>query len=68
MIEKIEGGPWLINLVYLGNKQYKPTILKVTTYFNWGKSNERNEIKVFELNIKNVKNQILKISKGKTLL
>lgn len=62
MIEKIENSPWLVNLTYLGNKQYKSTILKLTTYYNWGKPNQSKKIKVFELNIKNLKIQLDKIS------
>ena len=62
MIEKLDEKPYLVNLVYLGNKQYKPTILKMTTYYNWGKNNQSKEIKVFELIIKNMKIQLKKLN------
>ena len=65
LIEKIEEGDWLINLTYLGNKKYAPTFLKVTTYYNWGKPSQKEEIKVHELTLKNVKAQLLAINKNK---
>jgi tetratricopeptide (TPR) repeat protein len=65
LIEKVEKGDWLINLTYLGNKKFAPTFLKVTTYFNWGKPNQKEEIKVHELTLKNVKAQLLTINKNK---
>ncbi|WP_288956355.1 tetratricopeptide repeat protein [uncultured Polaribacter sp.] len=61
MIEKLDKTPYLVNIIYLGNKQYKPTILKMTTYYNWGKNNQSKEIEVFELKVKNMKIQLKKI-------
>jgi hypothetical protein len=42
-------GQWQINLTYHGNGKYDPTYLKVTTFYNWSKSNQRQETKVFKL-------------------
>jgi tetratricopeptide (TPR) repeat protein len=61
-IEKVGKGDWLINLTYLGNKKYTPTFLKATTYYNWGKPNQREEIKVHELTLKNVKAKLLSLN------
>jgi hypothetical protein len=61
-IEKIGKEDWLINLTYLGNKKYTPTFLKATTYYNWGKPNQREEIKVHELILKNVKAKLLSLN------
>ena len=65
LIEKVGNGDWLINLTYLGNKKYTPTFLKATTYYNWGKSNQREEIKVHELTLKNVKAKLLSLNANK---
>jgi hypothetical protein len=61
-IENLEKGNWLVNLTYLGNKQYKPTIFKITTYYNWGRPNQHKKIKVFDLTLQNVKTQLLKLN------
>lgn len=61
LIENLDNGKWLVNLNYLGNKQYKPTYLKVTTYYNWGRPQQTKEIKVFELKIEDMKVQLLNI-------
>jgi len=65
LIEKVGNGDWLINLTYLGNKKYSPTFLKATTYYNWGKPNQREEIKVHELILKNIKAKLLSINANK---
>ncbi|WP_299667426.1 hypothetical protein [uncultured Polaribacter sp.] len=62
LIERLKYGDWLVNFTYLGNKQYKPTILKVTSYYNWGKPNQRKQINVYEFTIHNVKTQLLKLN------
>ncbi len=49
-IDDIEDGEWLVNLSYKGNKKATPTYFKFTTYYNWGKVNERQETRVFKLN------------------
>lgn len=61
-IETLGKGDWLVNATYLGNKQYKPTIFKVTTYCNWGRPNQSKKINVYELTLQNVKTQLLKLN------
>lgn len=46
-ITNLKKGDWLVNLTYLGNKKYKPTIFKVTTYYNWGQPNQTEKINVY---------------------
>lgn len=54
---------YLLNLTYLGNKQYKPTYFKITTYYNWGRENQSKKIEVFELSEKNKKVRLGKINR-----
>jgi hypothetical protein len=61
-IETLGKGDWLVNATYLGNKQYKPTIFKVTSYYNWGRPNQSKKINVYELTLQNVKTQLLKLN------
>jgi uncharacterized protein YfaP (DUF2135 family) len=61
-IENLEYGDWLVNLTYLGNKQYKPTIFKITTYFNWGRTNQTKKINVYDFTLQNVKMELLKLN------
>jgi tetratricopeptide (TPR) repeat protein len=61
-IETLGKGNWQVNATYLGNKQYKPTIFKITSYFNWGKPNQSKRTKVFEFTLQNVKMQLLKLN------
>ncbi|MFQ3181746.1 MAG: hypothetical protein ACI9Z4_001345 [Polaribacter sp.] len=61
-IETLGKGDWLVNATYLGNKQYKPTIFKITSYYNWGRPNQSKKIKVYELALQNVKTQLLKLN------
>jgi hypothetical protein len=63
LFEKLKRGNWYINFTYLGNKQYKPTTLKVTTYYNWGKPNQSKKVDVFEFTLKNKKSQLLKLNR-----
>ena len=60
VIENIGVGNWLVNCTYYGNKKYTPTYLKMTIYYNWNKNNQYQEIKLFKLNQKNIKVQLLK--------
>lgn len=62
-IENLDTAPILVNFTYFGNKQYKPTFLKVTRYLNWGKPNEIKKIHVFEFNAKNIKTQLFELNK-----
>lgn len=61
LIDKSKPGQWMINLKYFGNKSYDPTVLKVTTYYNYGLSTQRSEIKVFRLELKNVNQQLVQL-------
>ena len=62
-IKDLQRGNWLINFTYLGNKQLKPTVLKITTYYNWGKENQKKKIDVFDFSVKNKKLQLLKLNR-----
>jgi len=61
-IDKLKKGDWLVNITYLGNKKYTPTYLKTTVYYNWGLANQSKDIKVFDLDKKNIKIQLLKLT------
>lgn len=61
-IDTLDKGQWLVNLTYLGNKKYDPTYLKVTTYYNWGKANQRQEIQTFRLLQTGIKFNLIKVS------
>lgn len=62
-IDDLMDGNWLVNLTYLGNKQYKPTVFKVTSYYNWGRENQRKDINVFDFVITDKKIELLKLNK-----
>jgi hypothetical protein len=62
-IEDLKEGTWLVNLTYLGNKQNSPTIFKATTYYNWGRPNQREKIDVFDFNLQNIKMELLKLNR-----
>ncbi|WP_281543011.1 carboxypeptidase-like regulatory domain-containing protein [Maribacter aestuarii] len=55
-------GVWRVNAEYLGNKSLTPTYLKANIYHNYGRANQRKEIKVFKLYTKDVKQQLFKVS------
>ncbi len=63
IIDNVETGEWLMNITYFGNKKSVPTYFKVTTYYNWGKPQQRQEINVYKLNQKNQKLQLQKVNK-----
>ncbi len=54
-------GNWIVNAIYLGNKNYEPTYLKATIYKNWGRENQSKEIRLFTLTKQNYKMQLLKL-------
>lgn len=56
-------GDWLVNLTYKGNKKTVPTIFKLTTYYNWGKPNEKKDVNVYKLEIQNQKASLLKFDR-----
>jgi hypothetical protein len=61
-IETLGKGNWLLNATYLGNKQYKPTIFKITSYYNWGRPNQSKKVNVFAFTLQNVKMQLLQLN------
>jgi hypothetical protein len=63
MIDNIGIGEWLVNITYLGNKKPEPTYFKLTTYYNWGKSAQTQEIRVFNFKDERKKIQLLKLNK-----
>lgn len=48
-IDELNKNGWKVNITYSGNKTNKPTYLKVTSYRDWAKKNEAQNIKVFKL-------------------
>ncbi len=62
-IDHLNYGNYLLNLTYLGNKQYKPTSFKVTTYYNWGRPNQIKKMKVFDFKLKDKKVQLLRLNR-----
>ena len=62
LIDDLGSGDWLVNLKYFGNKQFQPTFLKVTTYYNWQQSNQKQKVEVFKLTRQNIKMQLLKLN------
>ena len=56
-------GDWLVNLTYKGNKKTVPTIFKLTTYYNWGKPNEKKYVNIYKLEIQNQKASLLKFDR-----
>ena len=62
-IEDLGSGDWLVNLTYMGNKRELPTFFKLTTYYNWGRQDEKKEVNVYRLEIQNQKAALLKFNK-----
>ena len=62
IIDKLKDGNWLVNINYLGNKKYIPTYLKLTVYYNWARTNQTEEIKVFKLTAKDLKINLLNLN------
>ena len=63
VVEDLGSGEWLVNLTYKGNKKPDPTFLKLTTYYNWGKPNEKRSVKVYKLEIEDQKASLFKLNK-----
>lgn len=55
-------GDWQVNIKYLGNKSLTPTYLKVAIYHDYGTFSQRKETKVFKLSLKNMNQQLFRIS------
>jgi len=62
-IENLGTGDWLINLIYKGNKKNLSSFFKLTTFYNWGKPNEKKVIKVYKLEIQNQKAALVRFNK-----
>lgn len=62
IINPLTDGTWMININYYGNKKRRPTFLKVTTFYNWGRKNQTEKINVFELTTSNLKLKLLEIN------
>ena len=63
MVSDIGDGEWLFNIKYLGNKTSQPTYIKVTTYYHWGKPNQKKEVSVYKFKGEREKFQLKKINK-----
>lgn len=63
VIENLGDGDWLVNLTYKGNKRNLPSFFKLTTYYNWGRSNEKKVVNVYKLEIQNQKAALLRFNK-----
>ncbi|MDT0539542.1 MULTISPECIES: carboxypeptidase-like regulatory domain-containing protein [Croceitalea] len=57
-------GTWQVNVNYLGNKSLSPTYLKATVYYDYGSRNQRKEVKVFKLSLKNVNQELFNLQAG----
>jgi tetratricopeptide (TPR) repeat protein len=64
IIEDVTKGDWLVNLSYFGNKTDKPTYLKMTVYYNWGRTNQSQDVTLFALTDTDLKFQLLKLNKS----
>ncbi|RXG15669.1 carboxypeptidase-like protein [Leeuwenhoekiella aestuarii] len=62
LIDDLGAGDWLVNIKYFGNKQFQPTFLKVTSYYNWQQPNQKHTVEVFKLTRQNIKMQLLKLN------
>ena len=62
-IEDLGTGDWLINLTYKGNKKNLPSFFKLTTFYNWGRPNEKKVVKVYKLEIQNQKAALLRFNR-----
>jgi tetratricopeptide (TPR) repeat protein len=62
-IDTLKRGNYYVNFTYLGNKQHKPTVFKITTYYNWGRPNQTKKIEVFDFTLQNVKTKLLKLNR-----
>lgn len=62
-IEDLGTGDWLINLIYKGNKKNYPSFFKLTTFYNWGRPNEKKVVKIYKLEIQNQKAALIRFNK-----
>ena len=54
-------GIWKVYINYLGNQTELPTYLKVTVYFDYAKSSENQNVKIFKLSREGMYEQIFKV-------
>ena len=54
-------GTWKINVNYSGNKSLTPTYLKATIYSNYATPQQRKEVKVFKLSLKNANYELFSL-------
>ena len=57
-------GTWQVNVNYSGNKSLTPTYLKATIYSNYGSRSQSKEVKVFKLSLKNVNQELFRLTTG----
>ncbi|WP_127142034.1 carboxypeptidase-like regulatory domain-containing protein [Flagellimonas marinaquae] len=55
-------GLWKVNVNYKGNKSLTPSYLKATIYTDYGTPNQKIDVKVFRLGLKNVYQELFKIN------
>ncbi|MHA7830049.1 MAG: carboxypeptidase-like regulatory domain-containing protein [Flagellimonas sp.] len=55
-------GLWQVNINYLGNKSLTPTYLKATIYTDYGTPDQKKDVKVFRLGLKNVYQELFKVN------
>lgn len=55
-------GLWKVNVNYKGNKSLTPSYLKATIYTDYGTPNQKMDVKVFRLGLKNVYQELFKIN------
>ncbi|GGD37823.1 hypothetical protein [Muriicola marianensis] len=60
-------GTWQINLKYLGNKSLTPSFIKATIYHNYGTPSQREEVKVFKLQLKDVNQELFTVQNNTNL-
>ena len=54
-------GIWRANIKYLGNKSLTPTYLKATVYHNYGSKEQRKEVRVYKLNVKDTNQELFNV-------
>ena len=68
LIDQSLPGVWQVNATYLGNKKLTPTYMKTTMYHNFGSANQRKEIKIHRLGVKNIKQKLFTINNNVVFL
>lgn len=63
LITGLDDSNWDINLTYFDNKKNKPTLFKVTCYYNWGKDNQFKETKTYLMEGEYMNTKILSLDK-----